>query len=1058
MAFETTEGTWMSVDIAPDGSRLALDLLGDLYLLEIGGGEARAITRGLAFDTQPVYSPDGREILFVSDRSGAENLWSIAVDGGAARQLTFNTDVRMFLSPAWAPDGRTVYATVFRADLASYELCSFDAAGAGEPELLVPVKASADQPRDTWSSAMGAAPSPDGSQLYFAQHIGNLDTEIPGWTVQRMDLASGDTETVIKAVERRGDAGGSFFRPLPSPDGRQLAYASRHRGQTELRLRNLETGEDRLLRYPVQRDQLQATSVQDLLPRFDFTPDGRSLVYTADNRLWRVMLDDGAVTEIPFRAAIELELGAPVYAEIAQETGPVRARLIQAPDVSPDGQRLAFSALGRIYVQELAAGAKPVTLAELPPGQFHPSWSPDGQSVAFVTWTAQEAGQVWVAPVDGNAAPRRVTDRADFYTRPVFTPDGGSIVVLRSSHHDRMHRYMEYGQVRDAALLRIPLDGGEAAGPTMELANDQIGGRPHVLVGTNEVAVNFADGLWAVTLDGALDSGAQRSLVSAKGHGWYFLEGPQRIQELQVSPDGRWVLARSFAQQLHLFPMPAGEGGDVAPTVDLSDPQTTQQQVTRRGADYFGWTDGGRTMTWALGSTWYRCALEPITRETAAGVAGSGPLPDLGCRTPESFEVPVAVPRDTPEGDLVLRGATVLTMNGDEVIEDADLHVRDDRIAAVDARGELEIPADAQILSVDGLYIVPGFIETHIHLADIRRDVIEFASWGAAASLAYGVTTVFDPSSLSIDMLVYEDLVDAGLIVGSRIHSTGPAIFDFHAFASPDEIRDVLLRYRDHYRTRNVKMYRTGNRRVRQWLAMEAAELGMLPTTEGALAMKLGLTQVLDGYMGAEHELAAQPLGHDIVQLMARSGAAYTPTLVISAGPDAEHWFIARDDPANDPKMQRFWPGFARDWKLRHTTWHTFEEYSFPAAAAGAAEILRAGGTVGVGAHGNIPGLGYQWELQALEMGGMTPTEVLRAATVQSARAIGRAAEFGTLEPGKYADLVVLERDPREAIANTLTIRQVMKNGRLYDGDTLDEIWPRQRAFPTPWYAEEDTK
>ncbi|MDX1380517.1 MAG: amidohydrolase family protein, partial [Xanthomonadales bacterium] len=537
---------------------------------------------------------------------------------------------------------------------------------------------------------------------------------------------------------------------------------------------------------------------------------------------------------------------------------------------------------------------------------------------------------------------------------------------------------------------------------------------------------------------------------------WYFLEGPQRIQELQVSPDGRWVLARSLAQQLHVFPAPPGAGGDETPTVDLTDPQTVQQQITRKGADFFGWADGGRTITWALGSTWYRCALEPVTRETAAGVAGAGPLPERGCRSPESFDVPVEVPRDTPEGDLVLRGATVLTMNGDEAIEDADLHIRNDRIAAIGARGELDLPSDTQVISAAGRYIVPGFIETHIHLADIRRDVIEFASWGAAASLAYGVTSVFDPSSLSIDMLVYEDLVDAGLIVGARIHSTGPAIFDFHAFASPDEIRDVLLRYRDHYRTRNVKMYRTGNRRVRQWLAVEARDLGMLPTTEGALAMKLGLTQVLDGYMGLEHELAAQPLGHDVVELMARSGAAYSPTLVISAGPDAEHWFIARDDPASDPKMQRFWPGFARDWKLRHTTWHTFEEYSFPAAAAGAAEIFRAGGTVGVGAHGNIPGLGYQWEMQALAMGGMTPGEVLQAATVHSARAIGRLAEFGTLEPGKYADLVVLERDPREDIVNTLTIRQVMKNGRLYDGDTLDEIWPRQRAFPTPWYAEEE--
>jgi hypothetical protein len=865
-----------------------------------------------------------------------------------------------------------------------------------------------------------------------------------------LNLAAGSSQAVIQPADpqRRYGIGGSYFRPLPSPDGRFLAYASRHRGQTGLRLRELATGEDRWLAYPVQRDQLQATSVQDLMPGYTYTADGQALIYTHENRLWRLTLDDGSATEIPFRAAVDLALGPAVAAEIRQDTGPVRARLIQAPEPSPDGARLAFSALGQIYLQDLGASSEPRLLTGLPPGQFHPSWSPDGRSLVFVTWTGTDAGHVWIAPTDGSEAPRRVTERADFYTQPVFTPGARSVVVLRSSHVDRMHRYMEYGSLRDASLLRIPLDSGDVD----ELARGQIGGKPHFLAGGVEVAINFEDGLRAISLE----TGAQRHLASALGHGWYFVEGPGRIEELQISPDGQWALARSAAQQLHLIPVPAGSPGENAASVDLTDPATVQQQVTSRGADFIGWTDDGRTLAWALGSTWYRCRLEPMPDGSGAGAGSETPLPERGCREPESFPLAVEVPRDTPAGDLVLRGATLITMNGNEVFEDADLHIRANRIAAIGPRGGLEIPRDAEILSANGRFIVPGFIETHVHLADVRRDVIEFASWGAAASLAYGVTTVFDPSSLSIDMLVYEDLVDAGFIVGTRIHSTGPAIFDFHAFESPDQVREVLLRYRDDYRTRNIKMYRSGNRRVRQWVAMEARELGMLPTTEGALAMKLGLTQVLDGYLGLEHELAAQPLGRDVVELMVQSGAAYTPTLIISAGPDAEHYFIARDDPAKDPKLRRFWPGYARDLKLRQATWHTFEEYSFPAAAAGAAEILRAGGTVGVGAHGNIPGLGYQWEMQALAMGGMTPMEVLRAATLQSARAIGRASEFGSLEPGKYADLVILEKDPREDVAHALTILQVMKNGRLYDGDTLDEIWPRQRAFPSPWYAEEE--
>ena len=1031
--FVTAEGTWMSTDVSPDGQTIVFDLLGDLYLLGIEGGQAKALTRDPAFDSQPVFSPDGEWILFVSDRSGAENFWTVAVDGSSVRQWSFNAGDRMLVSPAWSSDGNRIYGSVFRADLNGYELWAHDREGVAT--LVVSIKMGSDQPRSSWTSALGATASPDGRFLYYAHHLGPLDPDIQRWTIHRKNLETGESEVVVQPADTRGGGfPGSYFRPTVSPDNRYLVYASRHRARTGLRIRRMDTGEDHRLAYPVQRDQLHATSVQGLLPGYAFTPDGGSIVLSHNGGIFRHSLIDESVQNIPFTARVQLQLGPDLRVDIAQDTGPVRARLIQHPVQSPDGRFLAFSALGRLYVQALKPGASPRFLVDLPPGQFHPSWSPDGKSIAFITWTAGEAGHVWTAPANGNGSTVRHTEIADFYSYPVFTRDAKTLLALRSSHADRTRRYMEFGALQDAMLISMPV----GAGDVREVVGGRISGRAQFTADADSIVLVFEDGLNTVALPG----GERRPLAGALSHGWYFEEGPGRIDELAISPDGRWVLARSAAQQLHLFPL-AADGGAA---VDLTDPATVQRQLTSVGADFFGWADSGRTITWALGSTYYRCPL--VENRAADADARNATTARFGCGDIETFEIAVEAPRDTPRGNLVLTGATVLTMADGGVIEPADIHIENDRISAVVPSGRLEVPADADVISVKGHYILPGFIDAHMHLADIRRGVLGMESWGATANLAYGVTTSFDPSSLSIDMLAYEDLVDAGVITGSRIHSTGPAVFSFHNFQSLAEVEDVLRRYRDHYRTRNIKMYRTGNRRVRQWVAMAAESLGMLPTTEGALAMKLGLTQVLDGFPGFEHELAALPLARDVVELMARSGVSYTPTLIISAGPDAKDFFITRQDPWRDPKINRFWPDFAIEKKLREAPWHALEEYSFPRAAAAAAKIQRAGGMVAVGSHGDIPGLGFHWEMQALGMGGMEPMEILLAATLNSAKAIGRHGEFGSVQAGKYADLVILEQDPRDDIANTLSISQVMKNGRLYDGETLEEIWPGARELP----------
>jgi imidazolonepropionase-like amidohydrolase len=574
-----------------------------------------------------------------------------------------------------------------------------------------------------------------------------------------------------------------------------------------------------------------------------------------------------------------------------------------------------------------------------------------------------------------------------------------------------------------------------------------MGGKPHFTRDPALVQVYMAEGLNAVRLDGS----GRRAVVRVVGPGWYFAEGPAPVDELSLSPDGRWALAQ-IAQQLHLLAVPP-DGG----TIDLSRLSVAHRKVTDVGADFHAWADGGDTVTWSVGSTFYRQPLAAIALDSPGAPARAGQSPRPGSHGVAAFTAVVEMPRDVPRGVLLLRGGTVITVNGDEVIEDADLLIVDDRIAAIGRRGEVSVPASATVRDIRGRYVVPGFIDAHTHIADVRRVILDLQSWGPLASLAYGVTTAFDPSPLSIDMLAYEDLIDTGQMPGARIHSTGPALFSFNTFASQDEVRAVLSRYRDHYRVMNLKQYRTGNRQVRRWIADSAREMGLMPTCEGALSMKLNLTQVLDGFSGIEHALTAAPLGHDVVELVARSRTSYTATLSIgNGGPPAQDYFIVRDRPRDDPKLNRFAPSYVVDVKMQQRMWREESEYLFPSIAAGVAGIRRAGGLIAMGSHGETPGLGFHWEMQAHAMGGMTPAEVLRAATLGSAEAIGRQQEFGSIEAGKYADLVILEADPLRDIGNALAIEQVMKNGRLYDADTMDEIWPRQLPLAPRWFWNDD--
>jgi imidazolonepropionase-like amidohydrolase/Tol biopolymer transport system component len=1036
------EGTWVSLDISPDGKTIVFELLGDLYTMPIAGGEAECIVCGLPFDSQPIYSPDGAEIAFVSDRDGNENLWIAKADGSRPRQISAMEDNSVFVSPEWSRDGKSIYISRYKPDMNAYELWRYAADGASHApiEQVTHAKRAPDTPKPERGNALGAALSPDGRYLYYEAKTGlgfDDDIDLPLWHIVRRDLRTGEERTAITAQ-------GSAFRPRLTPDGKQLVYAERRDGKTGLRIRNLETDEDHLLAYPIQRDDQEGLSSRDLLPRYAITPDSRSLITNSGGKLKRIDLATGADSEIPLTAHIALPAGRYMRSELKQETGPVRARLIQHPSQSPDGKRIVFSTLASLYIADSATGEATLLTHDQP--AFEPAWSADGQWIVYVTWSSETGGNVWRMRVDGPGTPDKLTAHSDYYAYPEFAPDGKSIFALRSIEYDQLHKLADFPPYQ-ADLIQIALD--DAGQPPRVITSGLMLSGAQFTAERDVVYVNLVDGLYRVPLNGD----KPKRVLHVTGPTWYFVDGTANADGIKISPDGNWALAQ-ITQQLYLIQIPAAQKGSEF-SVELAKPSPYEARITSVGADFFDWADNGKTITWALGATLFRTPLAGIK----VGSYESPPGQDIERAGIEHIAIKVELPRDTPKGTLVLRNATAITMRRDalnEVIPNADVVIVNDHIAAVGARGTVGIPPGAEIRDLTGRYIVPGFTDVHIHWGSIRRNILDTECWAFRAALAYGITSTLDPSSLSIDTFAYQDMIDAGLMLGSRIYTTGPALFSFNNINTPEQALNNIRRNPDFYRTRNLKEYRTGNRTQRELVAQASHTLDLLTTTEGAMDMKLDMTQIQDGFSGNEHAYSAVPVADDIVQLFARTGVSYTPTLQISnGGMIGQTWFYTHSSPFHDEKLRHFVPADVIEHKMERMHVGQDTEYSFPLVAAGAARIQRAGGLVAVGSHGELPGLGFHFELQAFAMGGMTPMEILRAATIDSAKTIGRDAELGSLEAGKYADLIILTRDPLQDIRNTLSIESVMKNGRLYDGATLNEQWPHQKSEPALWFQRE---